>query len=183
MRSALMAPSPSAHWYALAVHARQEKAAALEIEKRGVEVFLPVRVERRAWSDRIQNVEIALFPGYLFLKTAMTVERRVDLLKVHHVFDLVGRLLGDERIAREIPDHEIMSLKTLVTSPRNLDPVERLVPGKSVLVAAGPLKGAFGIVLEEPNGKRRLIVQIELLGRGVSAELSAEDLIEAPAGR
>ena len=38
---------------------------------------------------------------------------------------------------------------------------------RGVLVAAGPLKGARGIVQHEPNGKRRLIVQIELLGRGV----------------
>ena len=141
----------------------------------------PVRVERRAWSDRIQNVEIALFPGYLFIHSALNALRRVDLLKVHHVQELVGRLPGDERIARSIPDQEIESLKRLVSSPRNLDPVERLVPGKPVLVAAGPLKGARGIVQHEPNGKRRLVVQIELLGRGVAAELSAEDLIEAPA--
>jgi transcriptional antiterminator RfaH len=176
-----MTSSSSPLWFALAVHARQEKAAAAEIEKRGVEVFLPMRVERRAWSDRIQNVEVALFPGYLFICTTLNAQRRVDLLKVYQAWDLVGRLPGDERIARSIPDHEIDSLKTLVSSAKNLDPVERLVPGKQVLVAAGPLKGARGVVQHEPNGKRRLIVQIELLGRGVSVELSAEDLIEAPA--
>ncbi|MBI5508185.1 MAG: UpxY family transcription antiterminator [Deltaproteobacteria bacterium] len=171
----------AARWFALAVHARQEKGAAAELAAHGVEVFLPLKVERRAWSDRVQNVELALFPGYLFVRVTMSAARRVELLQVHQVIDLVGRLPGDERIARSIPDQDISSLQTVVASPYNLDPVERLVPGKTILVAAGPLKGVRGIVVHEPNGKRRLVVQIELLGRGVATELAAADLVEAPA--
>src|SRR5690606_36806102 len=59
----------SPRWHAVGVHARQEKAAAVELERRGFEVFLPVTSERRIWSDRIREVEQALFPGYLFLRT------------------------------------------------------------------------------------------------------------------
>jgi len=52
-----MSTDVQARWYALAVYARQEKAAALMLCKRGHEVFLPVRVERHKWSDRMQKVE------------------------------------------------------------------------------------------------------------------------------
>lgn len=177
-----MASAPkSLLWYAVAVHARQEKAAAAELQRRGVEVFLPARIERRAWSDRVQNVELALFPGYLFVHTAMSAAQRVELLKTGFVFDLVGRLPGDERVARHIPDREIESLRTLVTAADNLDPTTRLVTGARVRVAGGPLRGAEGVVETAADGKRRLVVQITLLGRGVRTTLSADDVVEAAA--
>jgi len=166
-------------WYALAVHARKEKAIKTSLGKRGYEVFLPARIERHSWSDRIQKVEIALFPGYLFVYVSMSAARRVELLEMRGTIDLVGRAPGDTRIAHFIPDQEIANLKAIVALAVNLDPTERLVKGACVLVASGPLKGVRGIVAREPDGKRRLIVQIELLGRGVSAELRGEDLVEA----
>src|SRR5437868_1057214 len=67
--------STSVRWYAVGVHARQEKAGAAELERRGFEVFLPLRRERRPWSDRVKTVELALFPGYLFVRMAMSPER------------------------------------------------------------------------------------------------------------
>ncbi len=161
------------------VLARQEKAAAKAIEKLSIEVFLPGRIERHAWSDRIKNVELALFPGYLFIRTSMNAARRVQLLEPRQTVDLVGRLAGDDRIARHIPEQEIESLKTMAASKLSLDPVERLVKGTPVLVASGALKGARGIVEQTDAGKRRLVVQIELLGRGVSAQLAADDVVES----
>lgn len=166
-------------WYALAVHARSEASAAVELAGRVDEVFLPARRERRPWSDRIKTAEVPLFPAYLFVRTAMDAATRVALLRCRHVVDVVGRLPGDERIARAIPDHEIEALRILVDADRALDPIERLVPGQHVLVGAGPLRGARGVVEHGPDGQRRLVVQIALLGRGVRAVLSADDVVES----
>jgi transcriptional antiterminator NusG len=165
-------------WYALAVLARQEKSALEDMRRRGFESWLPLRVERRAWSDRIQNVELALFPGYVFVKTALDVQKRLDLLKVRGAHDLVGRLPGDARIARAIPDSEIESLRTVVDTDRAIDPLTKIVPGARVRVVFGPLKGAFGILERGLDGQRRLVVQVALLGRGVRTVLSADDVVE-----
>lgn len=165
-------------WFALSVRSRQEKAAQNDLLQRGIEVFLPTRIDRRVWSDRIQNVELALFPGYLFVHTEMSAQRRVDLLKARGVFDLVGRLPGDEKIARAIPDWQVESLRTMVTAERVVDPVESWVKGTRVRVGAGALKGAIGVVQEGVDGKRRLVVQVDLLGRGVRCVLSADDVVE-----
>ncbi len=169
----------SLRWHALGVRARQEKAAATDLVKRGFEVFLPVTTERRIWSDRIQQVEQALFPGYLFLRSELSAAKRVDVLKARGVFDLVGKLPGDVRIARAIPDCEIDSLRALVDAGRALDPVARLVPGTLIEVGAGPLKGARGVVEEAADGRRRLVVQVALLGRGVRCTLDADDVVLA----
>ncbi len=166
-------------WYAVHVKARKEKAAARALGERGFEVFLPARIERRPWSDRVKRVELALFPGYLFVRTPMSAARRVELLRSGHAYDLVGRLPGDERIAHAIPDGEIDSLKTLLATERDLDPTERLVEGTRVVVVGGPLRGVRGVVEEAPDGRRRVVVQIALLGRGVRSLLSADDVIEA----
>jgi transcription termination/antitermination protein NusG len=168
-------------WYALAVHTRSEQSCALELHARAdaCDVFVPVKRERRAWSDRVVTSEVPLFPGYVFVRTALTADVRVRLLKVRGVRDLVGRLPGDARIARAVGSAEIEALRILVDAERALDPIERLARGTHVFVAAGPLKGACGVVEQGPDGQRRLVVQIELLGRGVRTVLGADDVVEA----
>ena len=164
-------------WYALHVHTRSEKMAAAGLDARVEQVFCPVRVERRAWSDRIQRVEVPLFPGYLFVRTTLTPQQRVALLKVAHVVDVVGRKAGKAEIASAIPDVEMASLINLVAAQRALDPVDVLVPGVCVVIGQGPLRGVQGVVERGADGFRRLVVQVALLGRGVRTVLSADDVL------
>jgi transcription termination/antitermination protein NusG len=171
----------SARWYALAVHARQERAAATALEERGFEVFLPTRCQPRLWSDRVQRLNLALFPGYLFLRATLTASRRVEMLRLRQVYDLVGRTPGSPAIARPVPDSQIESLRRLTASKREFSPAERLVRGDEVVVCVGPLRGTRGVLVSEPLGKRRLAVQIPLLGRAVRTWLTADDLLKAPA--
>lgn len=166
-------------WYALAVHARQERAAAAAVTPIVDEVFLPLRVERRLWRDRVKRLELALFPGYLFVRTPLTAAKRVQLLRPRWTLDLVGRLPGSELIARAIPEHEIASLRTAVSSGRLLEPELQLSQGTPVVVVAGPLRGVRGIIQQEAGARRRLVVQVELLGRGVRTELSTDEVVRA----
>ncbi len=169
----------SARWHALAVHTRSETAAAASLSTAGHEVFLPVRCERRAWSDRIARVELPLFAGYLFVRVLLSAQVRVDLLRCKHVVDVLGRLPGDARIARAIADVEIESLQVLVRADCALDPISRMVRGSHVRVVRGPLRGAEGVVDTAADGQRRLVVQLALLGRGVRAVLCADDVLQA----
>lgn len=164
-------------WYAVAVHARQERAAAVGLRQRGYEVFLPLRAERRMWSDRIKEIERPLFTGYLFARAELDAKRRIDMLQVRQVRDLLGRNPRDGRLAEPIPDAEIESLRRVAASGRELAPVEGLVRGTEVLIGQGPLRGARGVVVCAPDGERRLTVQITLLGRGVRIALGAEDVL------
>jgi transcription antitermination factor NusG len=166
-------------WYVLAVAVRSEQSAARELQAVVNDVFVPVSVERRAWTDRIKRVELALFPGYVFVKLALTAETRVRLLKCRGVYDLVGKKAGGE-VASAVDDRCVADLQQMVASDRALDPVTTFVPGRAVVVGAGPLKGVAGVVEEAADGQRRLVVQVALLGRGVRAVLSADDVLLAP---
>ena len=166
-------------WYALAVYARQEKAAHTEILGLGVESFLPTQVVRRLWSDRVKQLQQPLFPGYLFVRSVLTAELRVKLIRLRQVVDLVGKKksLESSSIAMHIPDAQIESLKLLVDSQKTLEPTQKLIAGTEVMISQGPLKGAMGIIEREASGKRRIIVQLSLLGRGVRTELSVDDVL------
>ena len=166
-------------WYALSVRARSELRAAEGLRERVNEVFLPLRRERRPWSDRVITADVPVFPGYLFVRTAMSAEKRVELLRVRPVLDVVGRSAGDNHRTRCIPQAELEALRVVVEAERALDPVERLVVGKHVSVVAGPLRGARGIIEVGADGRGRLVVQISLLGRGVRTVLRADDVVES----
>jgi len=170
--------SDNNRWYALAVFARQEKAAEDELKKLGVNVYLPLCPVRRCWSDRIQELQLALFPGYLFVRLELEPDMRIRMIRIKQVIDMVGRVKDDKCLfVRHIPDSQIESLKTIIESKRQLEPINKLVKGTEVKILRGPFKGAIGIVEKEPTGKRRLVVQVPLLGRGVRTELSADDLL------
>lgn len=168
----------NSNWYAVSVYARQEKAALVELNAQGFVTYLPLSRVRRAWSDRVKAVDVALFPGYLFVKTCLDAQTRVRIVKPRAVFDIIGRTKTESGIvAHAIPDSQMESLQLLVNSQRTLEPIDKLVKGTEVHIIQGPFRGATGIVEREPSGHRRLVVQIPLLGRGVRAELSADDLL------
>jgi transcription antitermination factor NusG len=167
-------------WHALGVATRSEHTAAVHLRGIVDDIFLPTRIERRAWSDRIKRVETPLFPGYAFVRLALTPERRVQLLKVKHVIDVIGRKAGRPDVAPSIPDDEVAGLQRLVATERSLDPLAALVAGKTVVVGAGPLKGVRGVVERGIDGQSRLVVNVTLLGRAVRTVLLADDVVEAP---
>ena len=65
-----------ARWYALKVRTRSEVIASNAVRGRGYDAMLPVWTERRKYSDRIKQVETAVFPGYLFCKFPLPTKPR-----------------------------------------------------------------------------------------------------------
>src|ERR1700687_3594289 len=61
---------PEGDWYALYTFPRHEKRVAEQIEQRRFTSFLPVYRSVRRWKDRRKELELALFPGYVFVRIA-----------------------------------------------------------------------------------------------------------------
>ena len=75
-------------WYALHAHSRFEKAVVRNLEGKGFEPFLPLCTRVRRWSDRIKQVEIPLFPGYVFCR--FDASNRLPILTIPGVSGVVG---------------------------------------------------------------------------------------------
>src|SRR5229473_725890 len=64
-------------WYALYTCANHEKRVAKQLEERAVEHFLPLYGSVRRWKDRKVQLDLPLFPGYVFVHLALRDRLRV----------------------------------------------------------------------------------------------------------
>src|SRR5690349_16465307 len=79
----------SAHWYAAYTCAQHEKRVAAELGMRGLEHFLPLYSSVRRWKDRRVQLELPLFPGYIFVRLGGLSER-LRVVQIPSVVRLVG---------------------------------------------------------------------------------------------
>jgi transcription antitermination factor NusG len=164
---ALSLNSGPARWYALRVKSRCEKVVALMAENRGYEQFLPLYRCRRKWSDRRQEVEFPLFPGYVFCRLDAT--HRLPLLTIPGVVHMVG--IGKTPAA--IDDGEITAIQAAVQSGLTAEPWPFLEAGERVRLEDGPLTGLEGILVRADK-QQRLIVSVTLLRRSVAVSVERD---------
>jgi transcription antitermination factor NusG len=160
-------------WYGLRVRPRFEKIVAQHLEKKGYEGYLPLYRTRREWSDRIAEIEMPLFPGYLFCK--FNVSQRLPILVVPGVLSVVGS--GRSPIA--IPEEEVFALRNVVDSGLMYEPSGFITTGQRVRVERGPLRGLIGIA-SASRDDCRLIISVNLLQRSISVELDSDSLGGCP---
>ncbi len=150
-------------WFAVAVVPRKEKAVARALHAKGYEDFLPMYVERRRWSDRLQDVEVPLFPGYVFCRFDPLA--RLPILKI----PAVHSILGDRQNPEAVPEAEIAALQAVCHAGIEATPCPYLAVGSKVHIAEGPLAGIDGILVEAKSS--RLVLSVALLQRSVSLEI------------
>ena len=151
-------------WYALQVRPRFEKQVASTLLGKGYEGFLPLYLCRRRWSDRMKNVELPLFPGYMFCRLDLT--RRLPVLMTPGVIQFVG--IG--RTPVPVDESEMSAVLAVVASGFAAEPHPYIEVGQRVRIDRGTLSGVEGIVLSSKK-PARLIVSISLLQRSVSVEI------------
>jgi transcription antitermination factor NusG len=153
-------------WFAVQVKTTHEKRVGSFFDSKGYEWFLPLYASRRRWSDRIKQVELPLFPGYVFCR--FTLSRRVPILKVPRVLRIVGIGLTPA----PIDDREIAALQRVIQSGRNVLPYAYLPVGQRVRVEGGSLAGLEGFVVDLRQ-RNRLIISVTLLRRSVAVEIDS----------
>src|SRR5713226_1269473 len=75
-------------WYAVCTFSNHEKRVGDQLRERGVEHFLPLYESVRRWKDRRVQLQLPLFPGYVFVR--MQVRDRLNALQVPGVVCLVS---------------------------------------------------------------------------------------------
>ncbi len=151
-------------WYALQVRPRFEKVIASTLLNKGYEGFLPLYRHRSRWSDRMKEVQLPLFPGYLFCR--FDLNKRLPILVTPGVMHVVG--IG--RTPHPVDEGEIAALQSIVFSGLQAEPRSYLNLGERVRIAIGPLAGVEGI-LAGIKGSNRLVVSVSLLQRSVSVDI------------
>lgn len=154
-------------WYAVRVRSNREFLANQILENKGFETFLPTYNSRRIWSDRVKNLSLPLYPGYVFCR--FEFEQRLPILQTHGVVDVVN----DGRRGLSIPENELAAVRKIVESHLKVAPWPFLQVGQRVEVHRGPLQGVEGILLAQKKNYR-LVVSVTLLQRSVNVEIEGD---------
>lgn len=153
----------TALWFAVQTYPRHEKRAASQLALRGVDHYLPLVTQFHQWSDRRKQVELPLFPCYMFVHIPPSAEHHVQVLQVGGVIGFVGA--GKQGVP--IPDRQIEDIRTLLTNKISLDPYPFLKIGQRVRICGSSLDGIEGILVRR-NGIRRLVISVDNLERSLS---------------
>jgi transcription antitermination factor NusG len=169
--AALSVPGDGAemNWYALYTCPRHEKCVAQQIEQRSIACFLPLYRSIRRWKDRRKELELALFPGYVFVRLAL--RDRVRVLQLPSAVRLVS-FNGQPAI---LPDAEIEGLRQRLSGGICVEPHPYLRVGRRVRVCAGAMQGLEGIIVRRKDGCR-LVFSLDLIMRSVAVEVDESDV-------
>jgi len=161
--------SAQAHWYALYTCPRHEKRVAEQIRQRRVSCFLPLYRSVRRWKDRRKELELALFPGYVFVHIAP--QDRLRLLQLAGVV----RFVSFNGHPAPLSDCEMESLMKGLTRGVRLEPHPYLTVGRRVRVRYGPLARSQGILVRRKE-KFRVVLSLDLIMRSVCVEVDESDI-------
>jgi transcription antitermination factor NusG len=154
-------------WFAVQTRPRHEKKVSAELQEKGVSAFLPLVPSKRQWSDRSCVVEMPLFPQYVFVRIAQTLQTRVSVLRTNGVTNFVGT----RGMGVPIPDEQIERVQTVVARGIPATPHSFLNVGKRIRIRGGALDGLQGI-LTAVNGNQTLVVSVELIQRSIAIRIA-----------
>ena len=161
-------------WFVAHTKARNEKAFAWDLVRRGVPHFLPM-VEKTTFSGGRKRRNLhPVFGGYVFFNgtgddrhTVMTTGR---LCQVIAVPDPAGLVV------------ELEQLRSALLAKADLSFYPHLALGRRVRVTGGPMRGVVGTVADrrdEADGPPRIVLSVTMLG--VGAAVAVEPELLAPA--
>jgi transcription antitermination factor NusG len=156
-------------WYAAYTSANHERRVAEQLVGRSVEHFLPLFQSVRRWKDRRVQLQLPLFPGYVFVRLAL--RDRLLVLQVPGV----ARLVGFNGTPTSLPQEEVNALRTSLASGAHVQPHPYLTVGRRVRVKTGPLAGVEGILVKRRK-RARVVVSVELIQRAMAVEIDEADV-------
>jgi transcription antitermination factor NusG len=156
-------------WYATYTKARHEKWVEGQMRRSGIECFLPTYTSIRRWKDRRKQLQLPLFPGYVFVRIAST--ERLRVLRMAGVVEFVtfhGK-------PATLPEPEIENMRNTLCRNIHAQPHPFLKAGRRVRVRQGPMQGVEGVLVRNKDSFR-VVLSIELIMRSIALEVDIADV-------
>ena len=161
-------PAIIRRWYAAYTLPRHEKAVAEQLQMKDIESFVPLYLAVHNWKGRRAQVQLPLFPGYVFVNLPLSL--RVKVLEQPSVL----RIVSFNGAPAAIPDEQMENLRRAV-SLRRAQPYPYTGPGKRIRIQSGPLTGLEGKVVRR-KGNTRLVISLDAVHRSFIVDLDISDL-------
>lgn len=156
-------------WYAVYTRSRHEKKVAELLRNRQVSCYVPLYRSVRRWKDRRTEIDLPLFPGYVFARIAW--RSRLQVLTVPGVVHIVNFNGKPAPVA----DSEIDALRRGLSQSASIKPHPYLKVGRRVRVRSGPFAGMYGTLIRRKHAYR-IVLSIDLIMRSLSVEIDESDV-------
>jgi transcription antitermination factor NusG len=156
-------------WYAAYTSPHHEKWVAGQMSDRRIECFLPTYKSVRRWKDRRKQLDLPLFPGYVFVRIAL--QDRLQVLRLAGVVQFVAF----QGKPAALPECDIEALRSGTQARAALEPHPFLKTGCRVRVRAGPMAGIEGLLTRRKDSYR-VVIAVELIMRSVALEVDIADV-------
>jgi transcriptional antiterminator NusG len=163
--------SNKAEWYILHTYSGYENKVMNNIntlvENRGLQhliekVMVPTEIVTEVNDGKTKEVEMKLYPCYVYVKMVMTDESWYICRNTRGVTGFVGP--GSKPIP--LTEEEVMNLGV---SGKEIE--QSFKPGEIVMVVSGPLEGYEGIIKEFDEANSKVLITVSMFGRDTPATL------------
>jgi transcription antitermination factor NusG len=161
--------SSSPRWYAAYTCVHHEKRILQQLVERNIDGFVPLYRSVRRWKDRRKELDLVLFPGYVFVR--IPLQERLRVLQVPGVVTFVNF----NGLPTPLPEGEVEALRKASAQGVFAEPHPYLKTGRRVLIRSGPFTGLEGVVVRKKD-KYRFVLSIEMIMRSVAIEMDAADV-------
>jgi transcription antitermination factor NusG len=160
-------PLSESRWYAIQTVAKHEKHVVANLERQGIQTFLPLVNEIHQWSDRKKVVQLPLFSCYAFVNLPPVPEHQAKVMFT----DGVLRFVGKRGEGTPIADTEIDNVRTVLKSTAKYFTCPFINIGQRVRVRGGSLDGIEGILIAR-NGSHSLVISVEPIQRSLAVSIN-----------
>jgi transcriptional antiterminator RfaH len=148
------------HWYALNTKANHEKLVAQQIERIGIECFLPLLEEQRVIRYPSKLVIAPLFPGYLFVRANLMEHYRV-LAYTRGVRKIVT--FGSSPAVVDSMIIDAIKAKMSNVRASSIQQSRETESGQLVRITDGPLAGLDAVFMRKMSGGQRAMLLLRTL--------------------
>jgi transcription antitermination factor NusG len=154
-------------WQLVYTVARHEKAVAAQLLSRGIDNYLPLYKTTHLWHKRSVNLELPLFPSYVFIH--LDGSNRRNVVTVPGVVSIVS-FQGRPAV---VPEEQIAAVQNALKF-RHVHPCPYLASGNRVRIMSGPLSGIVGVI-DRVKGFR-VIVSVDSITSSIAIEAGVAEL-------
>lgn len=164
-------PMDGRRWYVAHVFTGREKDAAAHLRNQDFETFSPIEIRTIRHARRLVTREKAFFPGYLFVKFDVDLDRWRCINGTRGIKALIMQLERPVACPRGLVE------KLIEAADENgvIDTSSRLQPGQKVKVRTGPFAEFVG-TLERLDNAGRARVLLEIMSGERAVRINSQDL-------
>ena len=171
-RNAGAEASISGAWYVIHTKPRQEQRALNNLQQQGYQCYLPMIAMEKLSSERVNVIEVPLFPRYLFI--CLDAGRYgQNWTPIRSTWGVSGLVTFGSTPAKV--DGSLIDILRQQQQGLSQDPQRLFSPGETLLIAEGPFAGLEAIY-QMPSGESRATVLIELMGKLAQLQIAPANL-------